>query len=160
MKLLPLALLLSGLCIFPQEAFCRIIEKVTAQQIAVEKLTGRGDEHDINFSGWVGSLAIDSQNKLILISEFSAVDGRIAVVNGMYKITKFEEYEKSADFECVDANPLTSGIEWRGKLWLTDSDEIKVEIIQKQSSRKWVNLSDYGKKFLEENGVEKLNLGI
>ncbi len=160
MKLLPLMLVLGSLFILPQEAFCGILEKVAGQQIAVEKLTGRGEEYDINFSGWVGSLTIAPQNGLVLISEFSDIDGRIAVINGMYKITKIEEYEKSVDLECVDANPLTSGIKWRGKLWLTDSNEIKVEIVQKQSSRKWVNLSDYGKKFLKENGIEKLNLGI
>ena len=107
---------MGSLFILKKEAFCGVIEKVAGQQIAVEKLTGRGEEYDINFSGWVGSLTIDPQNRLVLISEFSDIDGRIAVINGMYKITKIDEYEKSVDFECVDVNPLTGGIEWRGKL--------------------------------------------
>ncbi len=42
----------------------------------------------------------------------------------------------------------------------SDSGEIKVEIVQKQSSRKWVNLSKYGKEFLKKNNIEKLDLGI
>lgn len=141
----------------PKQVWGGVVEKISDDQIAVEKLTGRGGEHE--FSGWVGSLKVDVKEKLIVISEFSNVDG-IVVVNGIYRITKLEEYDKSIGFECADINFLTEGIEWRGKIWLTDADEVKIEMTQKESSRKWVNLSDYGKKFLRENGIEKLYLGI
>lgn len=154
------ALLLISLLIFPKHAFCGIIEKVSGPQIAVEKLTGRGEAYEVNFSGWVGSLKLDAKEKLIFISEFSNIDGKISVVNGIYKIMKIDEYDNSVDFDCVDINDITAGIEWHGKIWLTDSGEIKVEIVQKQSSRKWVNLSEYGKKFLKDNNIEKLDLGI
>jgi hypothetical protein len=73
---------------------------------------------------------------------------------------KVDEYDNSIDFDCIDTNDLTAGIEWHGKIWLTDIGEIKVEIVQKQSSRKWVNLSEYGKKFLKDNNIAKLDLGI
>ena len=146
--------------VVPQLAFCGVVEKIAGVQIAVEKLTGRGEDYEINFSGWIGSLKLDAKEKLILISEFSNIGGKISVLNGIYKITKMEEYDKNIDFECVDVNSLTEGIGWRGKIWVTDADEIKVEMVQKQSSRKWVNLSNYGRKFLKENGIEKLNLGI
>jgi hypothetical protein len=139
-------------------SFGEIIDKISGIQIAVEKLTGRGEEYEVDFSGWVGSLRVDLDEKLILISEFSNIDG-IVVVNGIYKIVKIDEYDKSLDFECFDLNSLTKGIEWRGKIWLTDSNEIKIEMVQKQSSRKWVNLSEYGKRFLKNNGLEKLYLG-
>ncbi len=159
MKFLFSVLMVANLLFWPQQAFCGITEKVSNVQIAVEKLTGRGEIYDINFSGWVGSLKLDINEKLIFISEFSDIDGKISVINGIYKITKWDEFDKSIDFECVDTDPLTGGIEWRGKIWLTDSEEIKIEIVQKKSSRKWVNLSDYGRKYLKENGIEKLDLG-
>ena len=160
MKSFLFVLMLGILLILPGHAFCGIIEKVSGPQIAVEKLTGRGETYEVNFSGWVGSLKLDIQEKLILISEFANIDGNISIVNGMYKILKIDEYDNSIDFDCVDINDLTAGIEWHGKIWLTDADEIKVEIVQKQSSRKWVNLSEYGKKFLKDNNIEKLDLGI
>ncbi|MBM3254790.1 MAG: hypothetical protein FJZ08_00600 [Candidatus Omnitrophica bacterium] len=160
MKSFLFVLMIAILLIFPGHAFCGIIEKVSGPQIAVEKLTGRGETYEMNFSGWVGSLKLDSQEKLILISEFSNIDGNISVVNGTYKILKIDEYDNSIDFDCADINDLTAGIEWHGKIWLTDAGEIKVEIVQKQSSRKWVNLSEYGKKFLKDNNIEKLDLGI
>lgn len=152
--------LLIVLLIVPEHAFCGIIEKVSGPQIAVEKLTGRGETYEMNFSGWVGSLKLDIQEKLILISEFSNIDGNISVVNGLYKILKIDEYDNSVNFDCVDINDLTAGIEWHGKIWLTDAGKIEVEIVQKQSSRKWVNLSEYGKKFLKDNNIEKLDLGL
>jgi len=173
MKAFLSALLLIGLLIFPEHAFCGIIEKVSGSQIAVEKLTvrgeayevnfsglGRGEAYEVNFSGWVGSLKLDVKEKLIFISEISNIDGKISVINGMYRIVKIDEYDNSIDFDCVDINDYTSGIGWHGKIWLTDSGEIKIEIVQKQSSRKWVNLSEYGKKFLKDNNIEKLDLGI
>lgn len=143
--------------ILPKQVFGGLVEKISDVQIAVEKLTGRGEEHE--FSGWVGSLRVDVKEKLIVISEFSNIDG-IVVVNGVYRITKMEKYDKNIEFECTDINVLTEGIEWRGKIWLTDADEVKIEMVQKQSSRKWTSLSDYGKRFLKENGIEKLYLGI
>lgn len=154
------ALLLITLLVIPERAFCGIIEKVSGPQIAVEKLTGRGEAYEVNFSGWVGSLKLDAKEKLIFISEFSNIEGKISVVNGMYKIVKIDEYDNSIDFDCIDINDFTAGIEWHGKIWLTDVGEIKVEIVQKKSSRKWVNLSEYGKKFLKDNKIEKLDIGI
>lgn len=160
MKALLSILIIFNLVVFPKLAFCGIIEKISNSQIAVELLTGRGESYGVNFSGWVGSLTFDAKEKLILISEFTNTSGNIHVINGVFKITKIEEYYNSIEFECVDAYDLTAGIEWRGKIWLFDSGKIKIEIVQKQSSRKWVNLSKYGKKFLKENNLEKLILGI
>ena len=154
------ALLFIALLIVPEHAFCGIVEKISGPQIAVEKLTGRGEAYEVNFSGWVGSLKFYAEQKLLFISEFSNIDGKISVINGIYKIVKIEEYDNSIDFDCIDINGFTADIEWHGKIWLTDSGEIKIEMVQKQSSRKWVNLSEYGKKFLENNSIKNLDLGI
>ena len=114
--------------------------------------------YDLNFSGWVGSLSFNEELKILVIAEFSDFDDEIAIVNGVYKLTNLMKYERSIDFECVDIN---TSIEWRGKIWSTDEGKIKVEMIQTQSSRRWVNLSDeYGGKFLKEAGLSKLLLGI
>ena len=161
MKRLFLILTLSWWLLLPQSAFCGIVEEVTGKQIAVEKLTGRGEEYGLNFSGWVGSLTIDVERQLIVISEFSDFEEDIAVVNGIYGLREVRTSDRSIDFECYDTNVLTAGMEWRGKIWLTDAGSVKVEIVQKQSPRRWVNLSDqYGRKFLKEHGISKLFLGI
>jgi len=154
------ALLFIALLVVPEHAFCGIVEKISGPQIAVEKLTGRGEAYEVNFSGWVGSLRFNAEQKLLFISEFSSIDGKISVINGIYKIVKIDQYDNSIDFDCVDIDDITAGIEWHGKIWLIDTGEIKVEIVQKQSSRKWVNLSEYGKKFLKDNNITKLDLGI
>ena len=126
-------------------------------QIAVEKQTGRGGENE--FSGWVGSLRFDVRSKYIYIAEFANVTGKIDVVNGSYKITKLEQYQNLFNFECIDTNPPTYGLEWSGKIWFTDNYEIKFLMIMKQSPRKWVNLGECGKKFLKDNR-SRLNLGM
>lgn len=137
--------------------FAGVVEELKDKQIAVEKLTGRGDTYGLNFSGWVGSMKINPASQRILISEFSDLGGKAVVVSGSYKIQKIDQYENSLNFECTDED---TGIDWYGKVWLTDSKELKVEMVQKQSSRKWVNLGDYGRKYLKDIKLEGLFLGV
>jgi hypothetical protein len=142
-------------------SYCGDLEALLlAAQIAVEEQTGRGSENE--FSGWVGSLRFDIQEKYIYIAEFTNTTGKIDVVNGSYKITKIEQYQNSFNFECVDTNPLTYGVSYSGKIWLTDTGVIpiiRIEMIMKQSPRRWINLGEFGKKFLKDNR-SRLNLGM
>ena len=154
-----LIILITSHLIIPNPAFCGIVDDVDGIQIAVEKLTGRGNEYELNFSGWVGSASLNIAQKLLSISEFANINDRISVVNGLYEITEMEVFDKSIDFQAIDINTLTKGIEWRGKIWLTDNGEIMFEMAQKQSSRTWTSLSDYGRRFLAENDIERLDLG-
>ena len=139
-------------------AHCGNFEEILSiAQIAVEKQTGRSGENE--FSGWVGSLRFDIKAKYIYIAEFTNATGMIDVVNGSYKITKLEQYGNVFNFECVDTAPLTYGLAWSGKIWLTDNIPIiRIEMIMKRSSRKWVNLGERGRKFLKDNR-SRLNLG-
>jgi len=140
-------------------AHCGDLDEILSlAQIAVEKQTGRGGENE--FSGWVGSLRFDIKAKYIYIAEFTNTTGKIDVVNGSYKITKLEQYGNTFNFECIDTSPSTYGLEWSGKIWRTDNiPMIRIEMIMKQSSRKWVNLGEGGKKFLKDNH-SRLNLGM
>lgn len=155
---------LAFMCFFimaSQAGFSKTLdESILVGQIAVEKQTGRGDTYDIGFSGSVGSLSIDLESKKIYIAEFLAGDlAGPSVVNTAYGITSLQVYEKSIDFECVDVTPISAGLEWRGKIWLTDDGRVKVEMVMKQSSRKWVNLGKFGRQWLEKNKLNHLNLG-
>ncbi len=141
----------------PLSSFASNIEDFLTSQIAVEKLTGRGGNNE--FSGWVGSLKFDIEKEYIYTSEYSNIDGKVTVVNGIYKITKIEKFEKNINFECVDENPMTAGIGWSGKIWIDDSNNLKFEMVQKQSPRKWVNLGNIGRKFIKGNKLN-INLGI
>jgi hypothetical protein len=125
--------------------------------VAVEKLTGRDEGYDLGFSGWVGSLQFRLEENRIYISEFTKSDSRVDVVIGIYSVTRVERYPKSIDFDCID---VTLGIEWRGKAWLDESSRLRLEIVQKMSPRKWVNLGSHGKRFLTEAGLKHLNLGM
>lgn len=108
----------------------------------------------------MGSLRFDIKAKYIYIAEFTNTTGKIDVVNGSYKITKLEQYGNTFNFECIDTSPSTYGLEWSGKIWRTDNiPMIRIEMIMKQSSRKWVNLGEGGKKFLKDN-YSRLNLGM
>jgi hypothetical protein len=42
----------------------------------VEKLTGRGEDYDLSFSGWVGSLRFSLQDRRIYIAAISSVGSR------------------------------------------------------------------------------------
>lgn len=158
MKYFVKVIMLFGLLTMPLIVFAANIETFLLCQIAVEKLTGRGG--DSEFSGWVGSLQFDIEEKLIFISEFAVSDkNELSVVNGIYKITKLEQTKKCINFECIDKTLFTKGIEWTGKIWITDGNVLKIEMIQKQSPRRWVNISNIGKNFLKKNKLN-LNLGI
>ncbi len=135
-----------------------LLENLLNLEIAVEKLTGRGESYEINFSGWVGALKFDLDERKIYIAEFTTMEEKISVVLGVYSITHFTKYSKSIDFACRDHQ---TGIEWRGKIWLLDNSlKPMVEIVQKNSSRKWVNLSYYGERFMRENNFNNIRLGI
>lgn len=155
-----LVALLMASTFFIQNSYAGSLKDLLSSQIAVEKLTGRGGEYENEFSGWVGSLRFDIEQKTIYISEFSELEGEIVVVNGIYKITKLEQHENSINFECIDQNFISKGIEWQGKIWLTDYKQVKIEMVQKQSPRRWVNLGEYGKRFLRENKLKHLFLGM
>lgn len=135
-----------------------ILDTILELQIAVEKQTGRGKDYDINFSGWVGSLRFDLADKKIYIAEFGEGDNKINVIIGIYHITRFDRHSRSIDFDCID---YQTGVEWRGKIWLPENSlKPNVEIITKHSPRKWVNLSEYGKRFMKMNNIDHLNLGL
>jgi hypothetical protein len=149
-------LLCAGATLFFQSAFAQSLDNFQIPQIAVEKDTGRADNYDIGFSGWVGSLRFIDTENLIIISEFSKILGEeLSVVNGAYKITRKEKFANLMNFECIDVD---THIEWTGKLWNTDFGKLMIEMVQKQSPRKWVNLGPNGRKFLQDNEL-MLNLG-
>jgi len=131
-----------------------LLDSVVSGQIAVEQLTGRGGGSE--FSGWIGSFSLNQEGKLISISEFANIRGKVVIVNGNYKITKYERYDRNIYLECID---IALGIEWIAKIWLTDDNKVRIEMTQKQSSRKWVNLGKYGMGFIEKNNLKHLNFG-
>lgn len=155
-----LSILITALIlIFSVNSFCATLEDWLGPglQIAVEKNTGRGNDYETGFSGYIGSLSINISEGVISISEFTMIEDKLSVVNGIYRITKLEKYDKNINFECIDLSPLTHGLLWTGKVWLTDNKELKIEMIQRQSPRRWVNLGENGNKFLKAN---KLNLHL
>src|SRR3989344_5668705 len=125
------------------------IEEALTNQVAVEKNTGRSESYEIGFSGWVGSLKFDLNNKLITIAEITNLENNIHVINGVYKITKHEKFKNSIEFECED---VYLSILWRGKVWLMDDSlSPKIEMQQFHSPRKWQNLGKHGRNFLKTN---------
>ena len=136
-----------------------LLNSLQTVQIAVEKNTGRGGGYENNFSGWVGSLRVDLDNRFIFISEFTEFDGQIQIFNGVYKITRLDNIGQNINFQCTDQNPMTNGLRWTGKIWFGHDNDIKLEMVMEQSPRRWVNLGDNGKKFLKDNYIN-LNLGI
>jgi len=125
-------------------------------QIAVERLTGVGDDYETSFSGWVGSLRFSQEDSRIYVSAISATFG---VVNEVYAVTSTENDGTSIEFEATDLTPpLTGTFHYRGKIWI-DGGSIRFEMIRTDSPRRWVNLGPYGRRFLQENGLDQLRLG-
>ncbi|GEM_PF-1089802 len=151
-------LLISAALAIPSLSFADNLRTFLVGQIAVEKTTRQGGANE--FSGLVGSLRFDIEGKAVYIAEFFKLNKNITVINGIFKITKLEQSADIIAFECIDQSFLTKGAEWTGKIWLAGTDDVKIEMNQKQSSRQWVNLGGRGKKFLEENGLKHLFLGI
>lgn len=144
----------SGNCEISRE---QLFELGLQSPIAVEKLTGRGEEYEISFSGWVGSFNLRLEENRIYIAEFSEFDSGIHVLVGIYEITRVEKFNTNIDFDCVDAE---LGLEWNGKIWLDDNLKVRLEMIQKISPRRWVNLGKHGRKYLKEIQNRPLNLGL
>ena len=147
------------LLIIPASGIGNTIEQALFGQIAVEKQTGESNSYETSFSGSVGSMSIDLLSKKIYIAELLLGGNQPAILNTNYDITSIEIYEKNLDFECVDVTPLTSGQEWRGKIWLSDYGRVNIDMVMKQSPRKWVNLGKFGRRWMKENKLNHLNLG-
>lgn len=124
--------------------------------VAVEKLTGRDDSYDIGFSGAVGSLVIRRDENRIYISELFEFGGKVVVNLGIYNISKLTRYSKSFDFECTDSQ---TGLLWKGKAWLDDSNRLRFEMILTINPRRWVNIGKHGRRFLREKNLNQLNIG-
>jgi len=127
-----------------------------ALPIAVEKITGRGESYETEFSGIVGSIRIYPELKIIVIADLMEHEGEISITSSIFQITSTEVFDNSFNFECVG---IDFGIEWSGKAWLREDTKPMIEMVQKSSPRKWVNLGEHGNRFLKEKNLGKIDLG-
>ena len=67
------------------------------------------------------------------------------------------ELKDYIDFDLIDGN----GFDWRGKISRPNENaSLEIELFRKDSPHRWGNFSKEGKKFLKENNISHLYLGL
>lgn len=137
-------------------SFAEDMQDLIKNTIAVEQLIGYGEENV--FAGIVGSLSfIESRNE-ICIAEMESQGFKVAVRIVVFDVTRLEIHEDYVDFSCIDS----AGFDWFGKIWKLDgtNKSLGVEVVRKDAPRLWSNISSEGKKFLQDNNLTHVDLGL
>ena len=82
MKINIQALVITIVLLCPFAVYGDQLDTALVNQVAVEKLTGRGGESE--FSGWVGSLVFNFRHKVILIAEFTKILDSVSIICLLY----------------------------------------------------------------------------
>jgi len=139
----------AGLC--DAESFSDTLKK----PISVQKIIG--SDRSYVFAGWVGSMLVFNHKNVIVICEFSSIGTRVKTRAAYFEITRKTELKDYIDFDLIDG----SGFDWRGKISRpNESASLEVELFRKDSPHRWVNFGKEGKKFLKENNISHLYLGL